>query len=100
MTDEMLSQCVHAELDEFFGAKGEEFFKSLSTAYAPRELDMETFKLIYRAMFLSSQYSVQYMLRWLENSGVIQLPPDGAAILSLLEDKKAPPEPPDLPAPE
>lgn len=82
LTDELLGQYIHAEFQKVFNDSAEQIVKNLQ-AVAPGKLDPETLQLVFRAMFISSQLSVQYVIRMLENAGVIVLPPDGAAVLSV-----------------
>ncbi len=94
MTDEMLSHCVYTELREVFEKESVKIYEQLSKIAAPGTFDLDKFNLLYTAMFLSSQCSVQYMLRYLEKAGLIQLPDNREAILRLNDNLPASSEPP------
>ena len=82
MTNELFGDYIKTELQEIFSDNAEQIVKQL-TEIAPNKIDIETIKLVTCAMHISSQISVQYVLRVLENAGVISLPADGTPILSV-----------------
>lgn len=82
MTNELFSDYIKSELQEIYSDNTQMLLKQL-IELAPSKCDPETLKLVMYAMNISSQISVQYVLRALENAGVISLPADGAPILSV-----------------
>ncbi len=87
MTDELLGRYINAELREILNKEMDQVLgKFLACGDGEEPITPQTLKLLTTAVLLSSQLSVQYMLRYLEEQGVLQLPDDGVPVLRILKD--------------
>ena len=81
MTDEQLGNYIHAEISEIIEEREDEIVRQF-LACDPG-LTPQAAALLTKAVSLSSQISIQYTLRFLENSGLLSLPGSGQPLLSL-----------------
>lgn len=93
MTDELLGDMINSEISGYL-SRNTDFlvkqFKSCDPNITP-----EMSALLTKAIFISSQISTQYVIRFLENCGLLHLPEDGQPLLTLLPNELLQPDEPD-----
>lgn len=98
MLNERLADFVHQQMQTVFDDDLENILSTLTKAAEPDELDEKTVKLLTTAMFMASQYSALYMLHFLNNNGILNLPGDNEPFLwTQGRSSSVPPGPPVAP---
>ena len=88
MTDKLLGDMIKTELDRAIQENADSISKQF-VACSPNRTE-ETALLLTKAISISAQLSVQYVIRFLENYGLLDLPEDGQPLLQLLPDISQP----------
>ena len=91
MDDKLLGDMIKAELDREI-LSNSDLISSRFLSCDPNITD-RTAALLAAAISISAQLSAQYVIRFLENNGLLALPEDGQPLLQLLTDESLPPDP-------
>lgn len=82
MTDEMLSNLIQDQIEENFSNNMSAFAHSIASVLPQDyEIDPDLTKMLIQTAKFTSQFSVQFVFRILDEMGVLHLPPDDAPIL-------------------
>lgn len=87
VTNEILSSLVSQEVQRALEDNQDYFVSEFASCLdAGEQVDPLTIRLVTKAIKMSTQLSVQLVIRTLETCGVLSLPPDGTPILHDLSD--------------
>lgn len=82
MTDEMLSKVLNQQLSEQFEKNMEAYAKVISAVVPENyQTDPNILAIIMRSSLFTAQFTSQFMIRYLEETGLLVLPPDDSPIL-------------------
>lgn len=88
MTDKILADMIKSEIDRAIQENAEEISRQFLKS--DPGITPKTVSALTAAISISAQLSVQYVIRFLENSGLLALPEDGQPLLRLLPEEPHP----------